>query len=74
MNLNLTARNSLANQLRKVIESIPELAMKNENGRNSIHFHAFRAWFKTQVTDAHQSDFRSFDGTHKSQAGVLQTK
>ncbi len=52
-----SARNSLENQLRKIIESIPELSMKNENGRNSIHFHAFRAWFKTQVTDAHQSDF-----------------
>lgn len=53
----ITARNSLENQLRKVIESIPELGIKNENSRNSIHFHAFRAWFKTQVTDAHQSDF-----------------
>lgn len=52
-----TARNSLENQLRKIIDSIPELKMKNENGRNSIHFHAFRSWFKTQVTDSHQSDF-----------------
>ncbi len=52
-----SARNSLENQLRKIIESIPELKTKNENGRNSIHFHAFRAWFKTQVTDAYQSDF-----------------
>lgn len=53
----ITARNSHENQLRKIVESIPELAMKNENRRNSIHFHSFRAWFKTQVTDAHQSDF-----------------
>ncbi|HLA22760.1 MAG TPA: tyrosine-type recombinase/integrase [Nitrosopumilaceae archaeon] len=52
-----SARNTLENQLRKIIESIPELHLKNENGRNSIHFHSFRAWFKTQVTDAHQSDF-----------------
>ncbi len=48
---------SLENQLRRIISGIPELSMKNDNGRNAIHFHAFRAWFKTQVTNAHQSDF-----------------
>lgn len=31
-----------------------------------IHFHAFRAWFKTQVTDAHQSDFAEALMGHKS--------
>lgn len=50
-------KQSLEAQLRKVILGIPELAMKNDNGRNTIHFHAFRAWFKTQVTNCHQSDF-----------------
>lgn len=50
-------KQSLEAQLRKVIMGIPELAMKNDNGRNTIHFHAFRAWFKTQVTNCHQSDF-----------------
>lgn len=53
----ITARHSLENQLEKVIGNIPELSTKNDNGRNAIHFHAFRAWFKTQVTNAHQSDF-----------------
>lgn len=48
---------SLESQLRRVIAGIPELSMKNDNGRNAIHFHAFRAWFKTQVTNAHQSDY-----------------
>jgi len=38
-------------------QAFPDLNSKNSNGRNTIHFHAFRAWFKTQVTDAHQSDF-----------------
>lgn len=52
-----TTKHSFENQLRKVIHNIPQLSIKNDNGRNSIHFHAFRAWFKTQVTDAHQSDF-----------------
>ena len=51
------AISNLQNQLTRVIEKIPELNVKNVNQRNSIHFHAFRAWFKTQVTDAHQSDF-----------------
>ena len=62
----VTIRHSFENQLVKVIENIPELSEKNENGRNSIHFHAFRAWFKTQVTDAHESDFAEALMGHKS--------
>lgn len=61
-----TTRHSLENQLYHLIENIPELAKKNENERNSIHFHAFRAWFKTQVTDAHESDFAEALMGHKS--------
>ena len=49
-----------------LVKNIPELDTKNDNGRNSIHFHAFRAWFKTQVTDAHQSDFAEALMGHKS--------
>jgi len=52
-----SAKNTLVQALALVIKSVPELGMKNENGRNNIHFHAFRAWFKTQVTNARQSDF-----------------
>ena len=48
---------SLETQLSKVVREIPDLNTKNDNGRNYFHFHALRAWFKTQVTDAHQSDF-----------------
>ena len=51
------ARQNLQNQLARVRDKIPELNVQTENQRNLIHFHAFRAWFKTQVTDAHQSDF-----------------
>lgn len=51
------ARQTLMARLRDTILHIPELSMKNENGQNRIHFHAFRKWFKTQVTIAGQSDF-----------------
>jgi integrase len=61
-----SARATLEDMLTKVIVSIPELAKKLENGRNNIHFHAFRAWFKTQVTNAHQSDFAEALMGHKS--------
>ena len=61
-----TACTSLQLSLLNVIRSIPELYQKNENGRNSIHFHAFRAWFKTQVTNVHQSDFAEALMGHQS--------
>jgi len=59
-------RNNFVQQLLRVLQNIPELNMKNENDRHNIHFHAFRAWFKTQVTDAHQSDFAEALMGHKS--------
>ncbi len=62
----LSTNHNLEKQLFNLIKNIPELDAKNENGRNSIHFHAFRAWFKTQVTDAHQSDFAEALMGHKS--------
>ena len=60
------SRCSLMTSLRKIVESVPDLANKNENGQNRIHFHAFRKWFKTQVTTAHQSDFAEALMGHKS--------
>jgi len=62
----VVTRQSFEQMLRLVRDNIPELNKKNENGRNSIHFHALRAWFKTQVTDAHQSDFAEALMGHKS--------
>jgi hypothetical protein len=61
-----SAKSTLVEALWLVVNSIPELSMKNSNGRNNIHFHAFRAWFKTQVTNAHQSDFAEALMGHKS--------
>ncbi|MCH8915098.1 MAG: tyrosine-type recombinase/integrase [Thaumarchaeota archaeon] len=62
----LSTNHNLEKQLSNMIKNVTELDTKNENGRNSIHFHAFRAWFKTQVTDAHQSDFAEALMGHKS--------
>lgn len=62
----LVTRQSFQRMLQHVRSNIPELNKKNENGRNAIHFHALRAWFKTQVTDAHQSDFAEALMGHKS--------
>lgn len=61
-----SACTALQQSLLSVVRSIPELFQKNENGRYSIHFHAFRAWFKTQVTNAHESDFAEVLMGHKS--------
>ena len=62
-----SAKSSFEGMLRDVIKSIPDLAVKiKDNDRNQIHFHAFRAWFKTQVTDAQQSDYAEALMGHKS--------
>ena len=44
---------------------------KNENMGSSTHFHSFRAWFKTQVTDAHKSDFDKALMGHKSPTTIV---
>ena len=62
----IASKHNLESQLDRGIKKIPELNTKNENQKNWIHFHAFRAWFKTQVTDAHQSDFAEALMGHKS--------
>ena len=40
-----------------LVKSIPELAIKNENGRQAIHFHAFRKFFRTTVGNVAGRDF-----------------
>jgi len=61
-----SARGNLMNMLRRSVLVIPDLAMKNEGGKLQIHFHAFRKWFKTQVTNAQESDFAEALMGHKS--------
>jgi len=62
----IATKHNLESQLDRYVKKIPELNAKNENQKNWIHFHAFRTWFKTQVTDAHQSDFAEALMGHKS--------
>jgi len=61
-----SAKTNLKEMLRNTIKEIPDLNTKLENDRNVIHFHGFRSWFKTQVTDEHQSDFAEALMGHKS--------
>ncbi|NIP62095.1 MAG: tyrosine-type recombinase/integrase [Nitrosopumilaceae archaeon] len=59
-------QHNFESQLQRLVKSTPDLSKKGENGRNQVHFHAFRYFFKTQVTDAHQSDFAEALMGHKS--------
>ena len=52
-----SAKQSLQVSLRNHIEDIPELAVKNENGRNAIHFHGFRKYFRTTVSNVCGRDY-----------------
>ncbi|MBT4326344.1 MAG: tyrosine-type recombinase/integrase [Candidatus Nitrosopelagicus sp.] len=42
-----SAKQMLQAALRREIEKIPEMSLRNENGRRAIHFHAFRKYFRT---------------------------
>ena len=66
-NLSVDAtKNSFETLLERTVDVIPELSKKNENNRRNIHFHAFRYFFKTQVTDAFNGDFAEALMGHKS--------
>ncbi|MDE1770943.1 MAG: hypothetical protein KGI28_10405, partial [Thaumarchaeota archaeon] len=49
--------NLLQKTLFHQIVKIPDLSKNNENGRKSIHFHAFRKYFRTVVGNACGRDF-----------------
>jgi integrase len=51
------AESSLSMSLRAHIKKVPQLNKLNENGRASIHFHAFRKFFRTTVGDAVGRDY-----------------
>jgi integrase len=53
----LGTQNTLGSELLVLVKSIPELAIKNENGRQAIHFHAFRKYFRTIVGNSSGRDF-----------------
>ncbi|WKT58509.1 tyrosine-type recombinase/integrase [Candidatus Nitrosotenuis chungbukensis] len=47
----------LQKSLQTHVEKIPELDMRNENGRKTIHFHGFRKYFRTTVGNVCGRDF-----------------
>lgn len=53
----ISTQNTLGEELLNLVKSIPELAIKNENGRQAVHFHAFRKFFRTVVGNAAGRDF-----------------
>jgi len=53
----ISAKESLQISLVNHIKDIPELSVKNENGRNAIHFHAFRKFFRTTVGNVCGRDY-----------------
>ncbi len=52
-----SAKQSLQVSLVNHIKNIPELIIKNENGRKAIHFHAFRKYFRTTVGNVCGRDY-----------------
>jgi integrase len=52
-----SAKQILQISLRKQIENIPELSLKNENGLLAIHFHALRKFFRTTLGNACGRDY-----------------
>ena len=48
---------NLEASLRKYTSAIPELALLNQNGRFQVHFHAFRKFFYTTVSNSVNGDF-----------------
>jgi len=52
-----TASNLLIKELANAVRKVPELNEKNSNGRNVIHYHALRKFFRTQVGNVAGRDF-----------------
>ncbi len=53
----VSSRRDLNSLLKNHIKNIPELNIKNENGRKAIHFHAFRKFFRTNVGNVCGRDY-----------------
>lgn len=52
-----SAKHALISMLVRAVDSIPDLAKRHENNLRDIHFHSFRYFFKTTITDNLNSDF-----------------
>ena len=53
----MITKSVLTSSLLTHVRKVPELSRFNENGRNMIHFHAFRKFFRTTVGDAVGRDY-----------------
>jgi integrase len=53
----LYASMCLQSSLNTFVKKIPELGIRNDNGRKLIHFHAFRKFFRTTVGNVCGRDF-----------------
>lgn len=56
---------SFLNSLKRAISQIPDLSIRNENGRYAVHFHAFRKYARTVVGSALGRDFAEAFVGHK---------
>ncbi|NDF25728.1 MAG: hypothetical protein EB149_07080 [Thaumarchaeota archaeon] len=56
-NETIYAEFSLQHSLQTHVKRIPDLDGKNENGRNTVHFHGFRKYFRTTVGNVCGRDF-----------------
>lgn len=61
-----SAKHALISMLARVVDSIPDMAKRHENDLRDIHFHSFRYFFKTVVTDSLNSDFAEALMGHKN--------
>ena len=52
-----SAKHALISMLARAVDSVPDLAKRHEHNLRDIHFHSFRYFFKTVVTDYLNSDF-----------------
>lgn len=48
---------TLQTELREIVRAIPDLNVKDENGRQAIHLHSLRKFFRTTVGNAVGRDF-----------------
>ena len=48
---------TLSHSLRMLLKSNPDLEIRNENGRMSVHFHAFRKFFRTNLGNVAGRDY-----------------
>lgn len=56
-NETIYAEFSLQHSLQTHVKRIPDLDTRNENGRNTVHFHGFRKYFRTTVGNVCGRDF-----------------